>query len=187
MKLEKNPSPQSFAHCCAELEGVWLVPDCRMGVGPSEIVGGIIMGMGKFVGGAVGNPELVCWYVSCDAVVMPTGGWILRPVVVEGGAEVCCRGWLGSGGIGDDLTIVTGAGVIVVLLVVCCCNSPAPRLLAGCWKVGLACVVVIGKAVVAAIVMAAKLVSNPVACFLLSGEDGCDGTDSGTCMGNSED
>ena len=48
-----------------------------MGVGPSEIVGGIILGMGKFAGGAVGNPELVSWYVSCDAVVIPTSGWIL--------------------------------------------------------------------------------------------------------------
>ena len=52
---------------------------------------------------------------------------------------------------------------------------------------GFACVLEIGKAVVAAIVMAAKLVSNPVACFLLSGEDGCDGTDSGTCTGDNED
>ena len=47
---------------------MWLVPNCRLGVGPSEIVGGIT-GMGKFVGGAVGSPELVCWYVS---VVTPT-------------------------------------------------------------------------------------------------------------------
>ena len=69
---------------------MWLVPNCRLGVGPSEIVGGIT-GMGKFVGGAVGSPELVCWYVSCDAVVMPTRGWIPRPevVVVEDGTEGC--------------------------------------------------------------------------------------------------
>jgi len=46
--------------------------------------------------------------------------------------------------------------------------------------VGSVCVVVIGMAVVAAIVMAAKLVSNPVICCLLSGDDGCDGTDNGT-------
>ena len=52
---------------------MWLVPNCRLGVGPSEIVGGIT-GMGKFVGGAVGSPELVCWYASCDAVVTPTRG-----------------------------------------------------------------------------------------------------------------
>ena len=37
---------------------MWLVPDCRMGVGHSEIVCDIIMGMGKFVGGAVGSPSL---------------------------------------------------------------------------------------------------------------------------------
>ena len=36
-------------------------------------------------------------------------------------------------------------------------------------------------AVVAAIVMAAKPVSNPVVCCLLSGDAGCDGTDRGTC------
>lgn len=49
---------------------------------------------------------------------------------------------------------------------------------------GSACVVVIGMAVVAAIVMAAKLVSNPVVCCLFSGDEGCEGTDSGTypCM-----
>lgn len=109
---------------------------------------------------------------------MPTTGWIPKLEVVADGTAGCCGGLLGSGGIGDDLTIVTGAGVIVVLLVVCCSISPAPKLLAG--KVGSACVVVIGRAVVAAIVMAAKPVSSPVACCLLSGEDGCDGTDNGT-------
>ena len=62
---------------------------------------------------------------------MLTGGWILRPEVVVDGTEGCCSGLLGSGGIGDDLTIVTGAGVIVVLLVVCCSSSPAPTLLGG--------------------------------------------------------
>ena len=36
-------------------------------------------------------------------------------------------------------------------------------------------------AVVAAIVMAANPVSNPVVCCLPSGDDGCDGTDNGTC------
>ena len=64
---------------------MWLVPNCRLGVGPSEIVGGIT-GMGKFVGGAVGSPELVCWYVS---VVTPTRGWVPRPEVVEDGTEGC--------------------------------------------------------------------------------------------------
>jgi len=76
--------------------------------------------------------------------------------------------------------MVTGAGVIVALLAVCC-SSPAPELLAGCLKVSSACVVAIGMAVVAAIVMAAKPVSNPVVCCLPSGDAGCDGTDRGTC------
>jgi len=38
---------------------VWLVLDCKQGVGPSEIAGGGIMDMGKLGGGAVGSPEFV--------------------------------------------------------------------------------------------------------------------------------
>lgn len=60
IRKQNTQTPLTLVHCCAELEGVWLVPDCRIGVGPSEIVGGIIMDIGKFVGGAVGSPELVC-------------------------------------------------------------------------------------------------------------------------------
>lgn len=91
------------------------------------------MGKVKFVGGAVGSPEVVCRYVSSDDnVVMPTSGCIPKPAVVEDVVSGSWENLLGSAGTGDDLTIVTAAGVIVAPFVVAG-SSPTPMLLlAGC-------------------------------------------------------
>ena len=74
---------------------MWLALDCRQGVGPSEMVGGGIMDMGKLGGGAVGSPEFVrgaspecvcMWVVTL--LDMEAGG---SPEVMYGRSDECVR------------------------------------------------------------------------------------------------